>query len=51
MLVFGLVPMREATAHAGIIATSVALVMLGILSVILDMLGEQPKGKTGARDF
>ena len=36
MLVLGLVPMQEATAHAGIIASVVALFALGLLSVLLE---------------
>jgi hypothetical protein len=36
MLVFGLAPIREATARAGIIATVVALLVLGLLSVLLE---------------
>lgn len=36
MLVFGLAPMREATARAGIIATVVTLFVLGLLSVLLE---------------
>jgi hypothetical protein len=36
MLVFGLAPMREATARGGIIATVVALFVLGLLSVLLE---------------
>jgi len=36
MLVFGLVPMQEATARAGIVATVATLFVLGLLSVVLE---------------
>jgi hypothetical protein len=36
MLVFGFAPMREATAQAGIIATVLMMVALGLLSVLLE---------------
>jgi hypothetical protein len=36
MLVLGLVPMQEATARAGIIATVAVLFVLGLLSVLLE---------------
>jgi hypothetical protein len=36
MLVFGLAPIHEPTARAGIIATVVALFVLGLLSVLLE---------------
>ena len=36
MLVFGLAPVREATARAGIILTVVTLFVLGLLSVLLE---------------
>jgi uncharacterized RDD family membrane protein YckC len=36
MLAFGLAPVREATARAGIIATVFALFVLGLLSVLLE---------------
>jgi hypothetical protein len=38
MLVFGLAPIPQATARLGIIATVVALMMLGLFSAILDVL-------------